>query len=329
MSGIKEIWKDVPGYGGRYRVSNLGRVQSCPSSNRPKKYISSKGDKNGYLRVSFTKEGKTKTLKIQRVVLSTFNPIAGWEDLTVNHINLKKTDNRLVNLEWATIQENNRHARANVEWNVQRGVDNYAAQLTKEDLQRIYLTALEGYKDSEIAEKLEISYGIVRELMSGCHYIADFMERRIEIILKRKEWSKEKAKAKQLAKDTYSGKFLTEEEKDQIRHEYFYELKTFDVLVKEKQVSKHMIDKLVSSVPQNSEMRKYRKVQGGGFQAGTKNGRAKLTPVQVLDIVREFKEGRNKSQLSRDYKISRPVIQKILDGRLWSSVTGIIEDKDV
>ena len=97
MSGnnTEEIWKDVLGYEGLYRVSNLGRVWSIYYD----KELFGCPDKNGYLRVGITKNKISKTVKIHRIVCSTFNFVEGWELLEVNHINAIKTDNRSENLE--------------------------------------------------------------------------------------------------------------------------------------------------------------------------------------------------------------------------------------
>ena len=79
---------------------------------------------------------------------------------------------------------------------------------------------------------------------------------------------------------------------------------------------------MVSNVPKDDVLRRKRLVDGDGYQSGEKNGRSKLNKQQVLDIFDEVKSGKTKSELSRKYNVSRNVILKISDGRLWSSVTG-------
>lgn len=118
-----EEWRDIPGYEGLYQASSHGRVRSVPhlkyGSNykRPSGYyymtksriIAPKKKYNGYLQVNLYKDGKPKTYSVHRLVLTTF---IGHSDLTINHINEDKTDNRLENLEYLTASENIRYSRA-------------------------------------------------------------------------------------------------------------------------------------------------------------------------------------------------------------------------
>jgi len=57
---------------------------------------------------------------------------------------------------------------------------------------------------------------------------------------------------------------------------------------------------------------------------GTSNGRCKLTEAQVLEI---FNCNGNHYKLANKYGVSRPVIDKIRNGKLWSSLTGKVYEK--
>ena len=54
-----EIWKDVKGYDGLYKVSNLGRVKSLHYNKE--KILADRFDKKGYLSVRLFKNGKSFT----------------------------------------------------------------------------------------------------------------------------------------------------------------------------------------------------------------------------------------------------------------------------
>ena len=98
-----EVWKDIPGYEGLYRVSNLGNVYSIRS-----KKILAGSKQTSYSLVCLYKDGKTKCFGIHRLVASAFIPNPDGKN-NVNHINCDRHDNRAENLEWVTWDENITH----------------------------------------------------------------------------------------------------------------------------------------------------------------------------------------------------------------------------
>lgn len=112
----KEIWKTIPELEGHHEVSNLGRVRSLDRSvlNRGGAWAL-KGHtmkqrchpRTGYMMINVRRIGKT--MLVHRLVAKAFCPNPENKP-TVNHINGIKSDNRAINLEWATYHENNQHA---------------------------------------------------------------------------------------------------------------------------------------------------------------------------------------------------------------------------
>ena len=106
------MWKDIEGYEELYMVSDMGEVKSLPKNHRygskVEKILKGRAEKDGYLRVNLSKNGKTKDFRIHRLVAAAFIPNSKNKP-TVNHINADKLDNRMSNLEWATYSEQNEH----------------------------------------------------------------------------------------------------------------------------------------------------------------------------------------------------------------------------
>lgn len=118
---MKEIWKDIKGYEGLYKVSNLGKVISLDrviyqekegitySRLMKGKTLKYNNDKQGYLLVHLCKNGKRTCKKVHRLVVEAFLENKDSKEY-VNHIDGNKQNNAVYNLEWVTPSENNIHA---------------------------------------------------------------------------------------------------------------------------------------------------------------------------------------------------------------------------
>jgi hypothetical protein len=100
-----EIWLDVVGYEGLYKVSNLGRILSVKT--RDKIMISS--NTKGYRRIGLHKNGENTMHFVHTLVGMAFIPNPENKP-TVNHKWGIKDDNRASELEWATDEEQMQHA---------------------------------------------------------------------------------------------------------------------------------------------------------------------------------------------------------------------------
>ena len=127
-----EIWRDLPDYEGIYQVSNLGNVKSLDridaSGHSRKGFImKQKINNKGYFSIALCKNGKYKFYQVHRLVAQTFLP--NPNNLPqVNHKNEDKTDNRVENLEWCTIEYNCNYGTRNE----RAGLSNSIAQSGKD-----------------------------------------------------------------------------------------------------------------------------------------------------------------------------------------------------
>lgn len=106
---MQEIWKDVVGYEGLYKVSNLGNVMSFQPNCRNRNQYLTPFNNGGYFRVTFTVKRKRTNHLVHRLVADAFIPNPENKE-AVNHIDGCKTNNHVDNLEWVTKSENTRHA---------------------------------------------------------------------------------------------------------------------------------------------------------------------------------------------------------------------------
>jgi hypothetical protein len=102
---VTEVWAGIPSAPG-YCVSNTGRVRG------PRGDLSTPATKRGYSTCSLRAGGKKITTTVQRLVLEAFVGPPPTPAHEANHKNGKKQDNRPINLEWVTRQENVDHAWA-------------------------------------------------------------------------------------------------------------------------------------------------------------------------------------------------------------------------
>jgi hypothetical protein len=145
----KEIWRDIAGYEGYYQVSNFGRVRSLDKMQNYNgsarlhkgKILKPNNDGRGYLIVDLSKNNRSVTRTIHRLVAMAFldNP----NNLPhVNHKDEVKTNNFVFvnedgtvdydksNLEWCTVSYNVNYGNAAVERGLKQRNDRNKSKLT-------------------------------------------------------------------------------------------------------------------------------------------------------------------------------------------------------
>lgn len=120
---INEKWSNIEGFDDKYEISSMGRIKIkenvsqrinngtlCDYRQKEMfKAIRIDTSKNVYTRVSLSTQGKSKTAYLHRLVAKAFIP--NPNNLPeVNHINGKKYDNGVENLEWNSKSQQMTHA---------------------------------------------------------------------------------------------------------------------------------------------------------------------------------------------------------------------------
>ena len=131
---MQEIWKDIEGYEGLYKISNLGRIMSFHKiKNKPNQeyhYMTPTNTPKGYKAVVLIDSQKNaKRYLIHRLVALAFldNPN---NYRCVNHKDENKSNNSVDNLEWCSYYYNNRYGSAKIRARITRSrkVSQYTAE---------------------------------------------------------------------------------------------------------------------------------------------------------------------------------------------------------
>jgi hypothetical protein len=138
-------WEPIANYPA-YEINKLGQIRSLRS--KTKKNLKPVDNGLGYKRVSLTKDGEAVSYYIHRLVAQTFLPNPENKP-EVNHLNGKKDDNRLENLEWSTKAENLKHAAEN--GFMSSGEDHYRNTLSDQQVRDIREMKAAGIMQKDIA----------------------------------------------------------------------------------------------------------------------------------------------------------------------------------
>jgi len=112
-----EEWRDIPGYEGKYQVSDRGRVKSCArhihwfrgrTRPLPERVMQTPPMYRGYLHVHLKHAGDRKRFFVHQLVAIAFLENPDGKPY-VNHIDRDKRNNHISNLEWVTEKENTAH----------------------------------------------------------------------------------------------------------------------------------------------------------------------------------------------------------------------------
>ena len=138
---LNENWNAIPGFPA-YQASNLGRIRRITPFTRGPRHMRHPGFilkpiriKSGYLVVNLIKHNSMHQRLVHRLIASAF--LGSARNRCVNHLNFRRDDNRLCNLEWTTLAGNNRHSSRHGHYRIGKNHPRPTAKFTEDDVRRI------------------------------------------------------------------------------------------------------------------------------------------------------------------------------------------------
>lgn len=169
-----EIWRDIPGFEGSYQVSSLGRVKSLARTiarvggkgdmHLKEKFLKVHPNSDNYPIVGMNLNGKRFSDAVHRLVLLAFvgpRP-PGME---ARHLNGKRGDPRLINLEYGTPKQNASDKREH--GTLACGSRSGMSKLTSEQVEEIRDLLSEGYSQSAVAAKFGVTQPAICHINTG------------------------------------------------------------------------------------------------------------------------------------------------------------------
>lgn len=173
----EEIWKDVPGFEGSYKVSSHGRIKSITRTRLVNggivtfpETIRKPSIMNKYYSVlAKSTTSKPKQLRVHRIVATVFVPNPENKP-QVNHKDCDKFNNHFSNLEWVTPAENNKHARDNNRTNPPKGVNHWNNKLDPTQVSVIRSCLKIGITQQKIADYFKVHRTCISAIKLKYHW---------------------------------------------------------------------------------------------------------------------------------------------------------------
>lgn len=159
-------WVSVPGYEGRYAISDDGEVMSMNYAKSGLPGLMTPGMGRGYLKVGLRHKGeKEVSFTIHRLVAAAFiGPRP--KGMHINHKDGNKLNNHVSNLEYVTPSENQKHA-CRLHLIDSRGEKHSQSKLTELQVMEILVAISSGEKTGDLAIKYDVHQSQISHIKAG------------------------------------------------------------------------------------------------------------------------------------------------------------------
>ena len=165
-------WRTIPGFPD-YSVSDHGDIRrDTPTKRNPSggNILKPGVGKQGHQYVNLRANKKAHCKYVHRIVLEAFVGKNPEEKPCCAHRNGDPSDNRLVNLRWASFAENSQDSIAHGTSGRPGGTDHFRAKLDAEKMNEVLALYRQGCSLREIGRKLGLSHTTISAFLSGKSY---------------------------------------------------------------------------------------------------------------------------------------------------------------
>jgi hypothetical protein len=158
-----EIWKDIKGYEGLYQISNLGNIKSFKRY-KEGKLLKPKFDKDGYREVGIRDSIGIRTFKRVHILVAKSFISNPNNYKFINHKDNNPSNNIVENIEWCSIEYNNKYRFTNGNAS-HKGSKSPVATITEDVAIEIYRLGHSGkYTEPELAKMFNTTRSIVNKI---------------------------------------------------------------------------------------------------------------------------------------------------------------------
>lgn len=168
----EEIWKDVPGYEGRYQASSAGQIKALPRRRKNGAFrdgglLKQQSWPLGYKKVTLSNDIYVhKTFFVHRIIAMTF--IENPDNLPfVNHKDENPSNNCVDNLEWCTRVYNANYGHRLEKVRGENNKNHILTEVQVKEIREKYIKNSRKFGQPALAKKYGVSRGSIEKIVNN------------------------------------------------------------------------------------------------------------------------------------------------------------------